>query len=102
RATAARSSPGGRGRSRGWLRGSAASSRPGSCTAAGGLEQRGQHAWKLVCEPRLAHVVVGAGLPDLEYALLVVVTAHGHDREIGRGLAQAPGRLDAVEDRHLD
>ena len=61
-----------------------------------------QHARQLVREPRLAHVVVGAGLPDLEHALLVVVTAHGDDREIGRRLAEAPRRLDAVEDRHLD
>jgi hypothetical protein len=30
------------------------------------------------------------------------VTAHGHDREIRRRLAEAPRRLDPVEDRHLD
>src|SRR3954447_3603622 len=102
RATAARSSPGGRDRSHGRLRGCASSSRARSCTAAGAYEKCGQHPWQLVLETRLANVVVCAGLPDLEHALLVVVTADGDDRELRRRCPKLSRRLDAVEHGHLD
>jgi hypothetical protein len=55
-----------------------------------------------VCEPPLAHVVVRTGLSDLEDALLVVVPAHGDDRQLGIARTHASRGLHTVELRHLD
>src|SRR5579859_5247779 len=75
------------------------SSMPGLCRA---VEHGEEHPRQLGREPRLADVVVRAGLTDLEHALLVVVRADRDDRKPGPALAQLARRLDAVEHGHLD
>src|SRR5262249_27009881 len=94
RARAARLSRAARDRSCGRPPASAAWSPPHS----GRIEQGCEHTRELRLQSRLADIVVGAGSPDLEHPLLVVVTAHGDDREIRRGGPQALRRLDAVDD----
>jgi len=67
-----------------------------------GAKQSYESADEIVVDPRLAHVVLGAGVPDLEHTLLVVVAADRDHREIGLALAQPLRRLHAVDPWHLD
>ena len=57
---------------------------------------------EVLVDSRLADVVPGAGVADLEHALLVIVAADRDDRKAGLLLPEELRRLDAVDPGHLD
>src|SRR5438552_15530244 len=68
----------------------------------GSADERLERQDEVFLDPRLADVVRGSRLADLEHAFLVVVPTDRDDRQSRGALLQLPGRFDAVPDGPLD